>query len=915
MGPESEVLGISKSRRDIASFQTFSDSSVSKVISLSSSAREPTLPVLTGSNNLQVWQRRVKATLRARQLWGAVSTKSEGPENDAAAGTIISTVDTCVLHLISSDDYAYDIWNELETLFARNSVTRQVTSFCQLASLKMRSSEDAAKFVSKFRELVSQYLASGGKLSQDQQACFLLNSLNDVFEDLVTHFSLSGDDLSIENIVSAVLAKHDSKEMKRFGAGSATNSVSESALVSETPKKFCRYCKHSGHLIEDCLKLKKKNKQFRSEEANVVPSPINNEDETVLFYPPVHGTWLVDSGATSHMTPKLQGKKTEVTDMEVELGDGRRIQVTGVSSCPLPAHTRVLEVPGLRKQLFSIPQLVEDGGTAYFSKTSSFIELDGRRTPLLHKDRKFELPSSPAEEASAVSAEVWHDRLGHMNSPMLHKIFGTPRGTCEPCQLGKQTRRPYTSHPEARESIVGVKLHADLCGPIKPTGYDDSNYILTLIEDKTRAKHVVNLKAKSDAAEAIKLFLARIENRLGWQLATFRTDRGGEFLNNELRTFFATRGVKHEFTPAYTPQLNGVAERFNRTLLDRARCMLARCRVSKEFWPEVIRHACVVLNRIPHAGLNNKSPFELIFGKPPKLDRMRIFGCQAYVLKLPHDSKLENRAYRGVYLGYDADQHCHRVWDHQTRTLQLVREVSFDETSFPVLSFTNSGQTLDLEVSQEPDAFQPNGYLPTPSTASADQFDTEPSLTQEEISEHPSVQDEDHENPENSISTDFESPPQNPTIEQVPPTNNRPVRHRGPPTGIFSPKWTPGANTATSMRQTSEITPVSFREAMLTEDSSKWKVAAESEFNSMQVNKVWTLVDPNDVPTSRKIMQSKWVFKKKVFQGLKASEIQSANSTQRLHAANWCRLPGRVFASCVTRHDSPTRRLSCRMES
>jgi transposase InsO family protein len=44
------------------------------------------------------------------------------------------------------------------------------------------------------------------------------------------------------------------------------------------------------------------------------------------------------------------------------------------------------------------------------------------------------------------------------------------------------------------------------------------------------------------------------------------SDNGGEYIRNELEDFFLTSGVIHELTPPYSPESNGIAERFNQTI-------------------------------------------------------------------------------------------------------------------------------------------------------------------------------------------------------------------------------------------------------------------------------------------------------------------------------------------------------------
>ena len=59
-----------------------------------------------------------------------------------------------------------------------------------------------------------------------------------------------------------------------------------------------------------------------------------------------------------------------------------------------------------------------------------------------------------------------------------------------------------------------------------------------------------------------------VEKQTGKSIKVLRSDRGGEYLSTEFLDYLKVNGILSEWTPPYTPQLNGVAERRNRTLLD-----------------------------------------------------------------------------------------------------------------------------------------------------------------------------------------------------------------------------------------------------------------------------------------------------------------------------------------------------------
>jgi hypothetical protein len=89
----------------------------------------------------------------------------------------------------------------------------------------------------------------------------------------------------------------------------------------------------------------------------------------------------------------------------------------------------------------------------------------------------------------------------------------------------------------------------------------------------------------------------------------------------------------HQITCVYTPQQNGVSERKNRHLFEMTRTILFQNNISKIFWSEVILTSVYLINRLPSAILNFKSPFEVLHGRKTSLDHLKVFGCTCFVYK------------------------------------------------------------------------------------------------------------------------------------------------------------------------------------------------------------------------------------------------------------------------------------------
>ena len=135
-----------------------------------------------------------------------------------------------------------------------------------------------------------------------------------------------------------------------------------------------------------------------------------------------------------------------------------------------------------------------------------------------------------------------------------------------------------------------------------------------------------------------------------------------------------------EKTLSGTPQQNGVAERMNRTLNERARCMRLKSGLPKMFWADAVNTAAFLINRGSSVPLENGIPEEAWSGKEVNLSFLRVFGCVAYVhLDATARSKLDVKSVKCTFVGYGGDEFGYRFWDEQNRKIIRSRDVIFNE--------------------------------------------------------------------------------------------------------------------------------------------------------------------------------------------------------------------------------------------
>ena len=158
-----------------------------------------------------------------------------------------------------------------------------------------------------------------------------------------------------------------------------------------------------------------------------------------------------------------------------------------------------------------------------------------------------------------------------------------------------------------------------------------------------------------------------------------RSDNGGEYTSGEFISFCLEKGIRRELTIPDTPQQNGIAERNWRTLFEMTRAMLKTANLSNKWWGRAIITAAYTKNRTLTKSNNEPiTPEELFTGKRPNLKDMKIFGTDIYVHD-PTSSKLDERAYKGIFLGYGEHVKGYIVFIHGDNRLIASRNVRFME--------------------------------------------------------------------------------------------------------------------------------------------------------------------------------------------------------------------------------------------
>ena len=99
-----------------------------------------------------------------------------------------------------------------------------------------------------------------------------------------------------------------------------------------------------------------------------------------------------------------------------------------------------------------------------------------------------------------------------------------------------------------------------------------------------------------------------VEREKGITLKCLRTDNGLEYLSSEFTEYCKSKGIKRHKTAPRNPQQNGIAERMNRIIMERVRCMLLISGVYKRFWGDAVSTASSLINMSPSSAIDYGIP-------------------------------------------------------------------------------------------------------------------------------------------------------------------------------------------------------------------------------------------------------------------------------------------------------------------
>ncbi|CAI7872421.1 unnamed protein product [Closterium sp. NIES-53] len=516
--------------------------------------------------------------------------------------------------LVELDDSGPKAWKLLRDVIQPNTLPMVIVLEKELTALSMQPGDDVKPVLDKIKDTYARMAAAGSNVSQMQ--------------------------------TSGHLSGYGSRFCRRTSTGATRLVVLPTKLLRGMDLQEAAEEEGEGEAeaVGEALDVK-------GSEADV------GSVGKVVMHPLTH--WVIDSGCTSHMTPRadlLDEVKPPIKIKFVDAASSALLPVIGVGNAKVMGANgglvglgNVLLVEGLSANLLSVRRLQRSKAKLTFDPTSSRAKLvklflwdleeknscikDLWQLPIIPQNGK-----PPATAAAAATARA--STGGEEIAP--------PDGALDAVKKVQQTQQPHG------EVLAGVDATAAWAKASSGSGETDwetwheslchVNFpmLLKLVKDgslkglevKGAAKEIGScptcletkftkfpfssstgpakaplalvhmdvvypLKTKGEvAADVLKEWMLRAQRESGHKVKVIRTDNGGEFIGADFEAVLKTKGIQHQLTVLYNPQQIGVAECFNRTLQEGARTLLGRAGLPDPFWVTALRQVALVKNRV-----------------------------------------------------------------------------------------------------------------------------------------------------------------------------------------------------------------------------------------------------------------------------------------------------------------------------
>lgn len=254
-------------------------------------------------------------------------------------------------------------------------------------------------------------------------------------------------------------------------------------------------------------------------------------------------SWILDTGASHHMTGKLESLSylRDMPPIFVILADGiQRIAVKEgtVCLCSNLIMRSVFYIAKMKSDLIAIGQLMDENHCV-MQLANNFIVIQDRTTRMVTGVGKRENGTfyfRGLETVAAVttrdidSHDLWHNRMGHPSAKVVSLLPGAVvseifNKACDTCFRAKQSRDSFTLR-DNKSTKVFYLIHCDVWGPYRMPSFLGARYFLTIVDDYSRSVWIFLMITKKETQSHLLNFVTTVERQFQTMVKTIRSDNG-----------------------------------------------------------------------------------------------------------------------------------------------------------------------------------------------------------------------------------------------------------------------------------------------------------------------------------------------------------------------------------------------------
>lgn len=246
-----------------------------------------------------------------------------------------------------------------------------------------------------------------------------------------------------------------------------------------------------------------------------------------------------------------------------------------------------------------------------------------------------------------------------MNEAYIKEMYPEVRDQkmqpCKECMIAKsaKSRVKKQSDETTKTGELGECVASDLKQMFGP-GSGGKRWMGSAIETTSRYAVIVCTATKGEFADHWANIVKWFKTQLGKPFKIWRTDGGKELDNHKTDQINREEGIQHSVTAPNSSKKNPIAERWNRTAGEGIAAMLLTAMMTTYWWVEAAQYWVYIYNRTPHRALGMKTPYEKFYGKKPHKVRFIVFGCLAFVHDEHRKKSSMFKARAAVFIGIDS---------------------------------------------------------------------------------------------------------------------------------------------------------------------------------------------------------------------------------------------------------------------